>query len=139
MPAFCWTRRREDAEENAEKNKTRKREQKKRESGGSGGRGSGDQAAAWRYAQRLGTYEFAVFRCEGGIAVLNLRDRGDALACLETAELRLTIFGEAEVDAPAIVQQEGKMNRIAAERFRHAFIAWAESRSTNPACNQTAT
>jgi hypothetical protein len=29
MPAFCWTRRREDAEENAEKKKTRKREQKK--------------------------------------------------------------------------------------------------------------
>src|ERR1039457_845813 len=26
MPAFCWTRRREDAEENAEKKKTRKRE-----------------------------------------------------------------------------------------------------------------
>jgi hypothetical protein len=35
-PTFCWTRRREDAAENAEKKKTGKREQKKERNGGTG-------------------------------------------------------------------------------------------------------
>jgi hypothetical protein len=65
----------------------------------------------------LDTNQFAVFRCESEIAVFNLTDRCDLPAFFEAQELLPMLNLESEIDSPAVVQEERKMNGIVQEGF----------------------
>jgi hypothetical protein len=60
----------------------------------------------------LDTNQFAVFRYESEAAVFNLTDGCDLRAFFEALELVPVLNREAQIDSPAVVQEERKMNGI---------------------------
>jgi len=57
--------------------------------------------------KRFRADQFAIFRLQGEVEVLNLANRRDALADLKPAEFFLAIERESQIDAAAIMQQKG--------------------------------